>query len=139
MKLDYNDIKNRIKNTFVEVLQIDFIETEEMDTLEALMFVSQQFTQTTGVLHGGATIAFAETIAGVGSNALCKDGQYSVGMQISASHLSSAQLGDTVKAIGTLIHRGRTTHVWDVDVRSQKTGKLISSIRITNAIIQKPN
>ena len=100
------------------------------------MAVSQKVSQTMGVLHGGATITLAESVAGVGSNAICDEDEKCFGMQISASHISSAKIGDTVRAVGTIFHKGRSTHVWDVDIISVDTGRLVSAIRVTNAVVK---
>ncbi len=103
---------------------------------EALMPVTEDNQQTMGFLHGGATIALAETIGGIGSYAILPETEGCVGMQISASHISSANIGDNVVAKADLIHKGKRTHIWDVNIFSEKTGRLISSIKVTNAIIQ---
>lgn len=137
MRLNANNIEERIKDTFMEMLHIKFIESDDETSLEATMPVEKGFTQTMGILHGGATISLAESVAGVGSNNICAYDERSYGMQISANHISSAQVGDTVRARGSLIHKGHSTHVWDVNVISETTGKLISSIRVTNAIVKK--
>lgn len=137
MKLNTNNIQERIKDTLIETLNITFIESDDQTSLEAIMPVEKQLSQTMGVLHGGATISLAESVAGVGSNTLCAHDEQCFGMQISASHISSAKIGDVVRAIGTLQHKGRSTHVWNVDVFSETTGKLISSVRVTNAVVKK--
>lgn len=136
MRLDSNDMHEHVKNTLMETLNMKLIETDE-DTVEATMPVTPAHSQTMGILHGGATISLAETIAGVGSNLLCNSDERCFGMQVSANHISSAQIGDTVHATATIIHKGRTTHVWDVNVVSKNTGKLISVIRVTNAVVKK--
>jgi uncharacterized protein (TIGR00369 family) len=136
MKLDTNNIQERIKNTFLETLNITFIESDDPMSLEAVMPVTRQMTQTMGVLHGGATISLAESLAGVGSNNICASHERCFGMQISASHISSANVGDTVRAKGIIQHKGYSTHVWNIDVFSENTGRLISSIRITNAVVK---
>ncbi len=137
MKLNTNNIQERIKDTLIETLNITFIESDDQTSLEAIMPVEKQLSQTMGVLHGGATISLAESVAGVGSNTLCAHDEQCFGMQISASHISSAKIGDVVRAIGTLQHKGRSTHVWNVDVFSETTGKLVSSVRVTNAVVKK--
>ncbi|WP_236263893.1 PaaI family thioesterase [Dysgonomonas sp. Marseille-P4677] len=121
----------------METLDITFIESDDEMSLEAIMPVTQQMTQTMGILHGGATITLAESVAGAGSNALCAGDERCFGMQISASHISSAQVGEVVRAIGVIQHKGRSTHVWNVDVISDTTGKLISTIRVTNAVVKQ--
>ena len=106
------------------------------DRIEATMPVDERTRQPFGILHGGATLALAETIAGLGSMMLCKPDENMVGMQVSGNHVSSAHEGDTVRAIGTIIHKGRSSHVWNVDVLTS-TDKLVSSIRVVNSILKK--
>lgn len=137
MRLKHNNIEERIKNTLMDTLRMTFVESDDETSLEVLMPVARFNAQTMGVLHGGATIALAETAAGVASNNICAEDERCFGMQISASHISSAQMGDTVRAKANLIHKGRSTHIWNVDVTSETTGKLISSIRITNYVVKK--
>lgn len=136
MRLTTNNMRERAKNTLMDLLSITMIETDET-TVEMTMPVTQDHTQTMGILHGGATISLAETAAGVGSNLLCAGDERCFGMQISANHISSAEVGDTVHATATIVHKGRTTHVWDVNVVSQTTGKLISTVRVTNAVVKR--
>jgi uncharacterized protein (TIGR00369 family) len=137
MKIDKNDIQERIKGTLIETLNITFIESDDQTSLEATMPVVKGLSQTMGVLHGGATISLAESIAGVGSNNLCSGDEQCFGMQISASHISPAKVGDVVRAKGIIQHKGRSSHVWNIDVFSESTGHLISTIRITNAVVKK--
>lgn len=103
--------------------------------IEAVFEVSNQISQPFGLLHGGASLAIAESVAGMGSIYLCEEDQNVVGAQISANHISSARIGDQLLARGTLLHRGRLTHVWNVDIIRPATHKLISTIRVTNQII----
>ena len=104
--------------------------------VEATMPVDERTRQPCGSLHGGATLAVAETVAGLGSMILVKPDEIVVGMQVSGNHISSAHEGDTVRAVGTIIHRGRSSHIWNVDVFTS-TDKLVSSIRVVNSILQK--
>ena len=104
--------------------------------VEATMPVDQRTQQPLGILHGGASLALAETIAGYGSTILLKEGEILVGMQVSGNHISSALAGETVKGVATIIHQGRSTHVWNVDVVTQQ-GRLISTIRVINSILNK--
>lgn len=133
MRLDTNNIRERIKDTMMETLKIEFIETDE-PTLEMTMPVGKFNSQTMGVLHGGATIALAETAAGVASNLMCTEDESCYGIQISANHISSAQQGETVKAIAKPIHIGRSTHVWVVDIISLTNNRLISTVSVTNFV-----
>ncbi|TCO90033.1 uncharacterized protein (TIGR00369 family) [Bacteroides heparinolyticus] len=104
--------------------------------IEATMPVDHRTRQPFGMLHGGATLALAETIAGLGSTILCQPDEVAVGMQVSGNHISSAQEGDTVRAVGTIMHKGRSSHVWNVDVFTS-TGKLVSSVRVVNSVMKK--
>lgn len=104
--------------------------------IEATMPVDHRTRQPFGMLHGGATLALAETIAGLGSTILCQPDEVAVGMQVSGNHISSVQEGDTVRAVGTIMHKGRSSHVWNVDVFTS-TGKLVSSVRVVNSVMKK--
>ena len=106
------------------------------ERVEATMPVDERTRQPFGILHGGASLALAETVAGLGSMILCKPDEMSVGMQISGNHISSAHEGDTVRAVGVILHKGRSSHVWNVDVYTS-TDKLVSSVRVVNSIMKK--
>lgn len=104
--------------------------------IEAVMPVDGRTRQPFGILHGGATLALAETVAGMGSMLICEPDEIIAGMQVSGNHISSAHEGDTVRAVGTIIHKGRSSHVWNVDVFTS-TNKMISSIRVVNSVLKK--
>jgi Cof subfamily protein (haloacid dehalogenase superfamily) len=104
--------------------------------VEATMPVDERNRQPYGILHGGATLALSETVAGLGSMLICAPDEMAVGMQISGNHVASAHEGDTVRAVATIIHKGRTSHVWNVDVFTS-TNKLISTVRVCNSVMKK--
>lgn len=104
--------------------------------IEATMPVSQANCQPYGILHGGASLALAETLAGVGSQMYCREDEVAVGMQVSGNHVSSALLGDVVSAVAVPIHLGKTTHVWSVDIQNSQ-GILVSSVRVVNYVVKK--
>lgn len=104
------------------------------ERVEATMPVDYRTRQP--ILHGGATLALAETVAGLGSMIICEPDEIVVGMQVSGNHISSAHEGDTVRAVGTILHKGRSSHIWNVDVFTS-TNKLVSSIRVVNSVIKK--
>ena len=106
------------------------------DRIEATMPVDERTRQPFGILHGGATLALAETVAGLGSMISCQPDEVVVGMQVSGNHISSAHEGDTVRAVATIVHKGRSSHVWNVDVFTS-TNKLVSSIRVMNSVMKK--
>ena len=105
------------------------------DRVEATMPVDHRTRQPFGILHGGASLALAETVAGLGSMILCQPDEIVVGMQVSGNHISSAHEGDTVRAVATIVHKGRSSHVWNVDVFTS-TNKLVSSIRVVNSVMK---
>ena len=106
------------------------------ERIEATMPVDHRTRQPFGILHGGATLALAETVAGLGSMVICNPDEFVVGMQVSGNHISSAHEGDTVRAVATIVHKGRSSHVWNVDVFTS-TGKLVSSIRVMNSVMKR--
>lgn len=104
--------------------------------VEATMPVDERTRQPFGILHGGATLALAETVAGLGSMLLVQPDEIVVGMQVSGNHISSAHEGDTVRAVATILHRGRSSHVWNVDIFTS-TDRLVSSVRVMNSVMKK--
>ncbi len=104
--------------------------------VEATMPVDERTRQPFGILHGGATLALAETVAGLGSMIIVQPDEIVVGMQVSGHHISSAHEGDTVRAVGTILHKGRSSHVWNVDIFTS-TDKLVSSVRVVNSVMKK--
>jgi uncharacterized protein (TIGR00369 family) len=115
-------------------LGMEFISTPEADTCMARMRVDERNRQPFGFLSGGASLALAENVAGVGSSALCP-GCSCVGIEVSGSHVKAVAEGDTVTAYARLLHQGSTLHVWNVDIRDT-AGDLISSVRVTNYVIR---
>lgn len=116
-------------------LGMEFISTSEDDTCMARMLVDERNRQPFGFLSGGASLALAENVAGVGSSSLCP-GCACVGIEVSGSHVQAVSEGDTVTALARLQHRGKTLHVWNVEIRNS-AGELISTVRVTNYIINR--
>jgi len=114
-------------------LGMEFLSTPEPDTCMARMKVDGLNRQPFGFLSGGATLALAENLAGVGSMSLCPD-KISVGINVSGNHIRAVLEGDTVTAIGKLQYQGRTLHVWQVEVKDGK-GNLVSSVSVTNYVV----
>lgn len=129
------ELNDRSKNTLMGNLGIQYT-FASLDRVEATMPVDKRTRQPFGVLHGGASLALAETIAGVGSMIIAKPDEIVVGMQVSGNHLSSAPEGSTVRAVAGIIHQGRSSHVWDVNIYTD-TDKLVSSVRVINCILKK--
>ena len=123
------------KNTLMGTLGMQYTYASPQ-RVEATMPVDGRTRQPFGILAGGASLALAETLAGLGSMIACKPGEMAVGMQISGNHVSSAHDGDTVRGVDTPVHLGRSSHVWQVQVFTS-TGKLVSSVMVTNSIMNK--
>ena len=128
-------LNQRARHALMGNLGIQYTYASE-DRVEATMPVDERTRQPFGILHGGATLALAETVAGLGSMMLCQPNEIVVGMQVSGNHISSAHEGDTVRAVATIVHKGRSSHVWNVDVFTS-TAKLVSTVRVVNSILKK--
>ena len=115
-------------------LGMEFISTPEDDTCMARMRVDERNRQPFGFLSGGASLALAENLAGVGSTSLCPKCAC-VGIEVSGSHVKAVVEGDTVTAYARLQHKGSTLHVWQVDIKDT-ADELISTVRVTNYIIK---
>lgn len=99
----------------------------------ATMPVEPRHHQPLGYLHGGATVALAETVASVGAYLAAPDGHTAFGMEINANHLRPKREG-TLTATGEPLYVGRSTQVWSVEVHDER-GKLICVSRCTLAIV----
>ena len=128
-----NEIINS-KPNMSTALGMEFISTPESDTCMARMTGDERNRQPFGFLSGGASLALAENVAGVGSSSLCP-GCACVGIEVSGSHVKAVAEGDTVTAYARMIHKGTTLHVWNVDIKDT-AGDLISNVRVTNYIIK---
>lgn len=117
-------------------LGMEFISTPDPDTCQARMKVDERNRQIFGFLSGGASLALAENLAGVGSLALCPN-NICVGINVSGSHVKAVLDGDTVTATAHILHKGKTLHQWHVDIRNE-AGDLISSVEVTNFVMNKP-
>lgn len=123
-------------NSMIEHLGIEILPADADGTIRAEMPVDHRTCQPYGTLNGGASLALAETLAGEGSLALCGPNEISLGIQVSGNHISTVKVGGKVIAIGTLIHKGSGTHIWDVRITTPE-GKLVSTVRVVNYIVKK--
>ena len=117
-------------------LGMEVISTPAPGTCQARMKVDARNRQIFGFLSGGASLALAENLAGVGSLALCPN-NICVGINVSGSHVKAVLDGDTVTATAHILHKGKTLHQWHVDIRNG-AGDLISSVEVTNFVMNKP-
>ena len=118
-------------------LGMNFISTPDDDMVMATMRVDERNRQPFGFLSGGASLALAENLAGVGSSALCP-GKICVGISVSGSHVKAVVEGDTVTALPHLVQKGKRLHVWNVEINNS-AGELISTVTVTNYVIQPKN
>lgn len=124
-----------VPNTLLETLKISYTDVGE-DYLTAKMPVNSSVHQPQGILHGGATVALAETVASTASHLFIDTSIYIVkGLEISANHLKSKREGE-VFATARPIHKGRTTHLWEIRVEDEE-GKLISLCKLTTIVLKK--
>lgn len=127
---------NRLgKNTMSEFLGIQFIKVGN-NYLKATMPVNERTKQPLGLLHGGANVVLAETIASTAANAVIDlQHYYCVGLEINANHLKAVRTG-LVIATATPIHLGRTTQVWEITIVDEAGTKTCIS-RMTAAVITR--
>ena len=122
-------------NTMVEHLDMEVLEATP-DRVRVRMPVGPKVHQPYGLLHGGASVALAETAASIASALnIDREKQWAVGLEINANHLRAVRDG-FVTAEATPLHRGRATMVWSVELRDQD-GKLVCISRCTVAITPK--
>lgn len=125
------------RNGLVGSLGIQFTKIEE-GCIEGEMLLTEKNMRPDGILHGGANLAFAETLAGLGSMLMVDFSKFEVlGIQVNGSHTGVLKKGK-VRATAKIIHPGKQTHIWNVDLRNEE-GRLISTARVTNMIVKRDN
>ncbi|MFM7682239.1 MAG: PaaI family thioesterase [Bacteroidota bacterium] len=133
------DLINRMsKNTLMEQLGIECIDLGK-DYVVSRMPVDNRTHQPMGLLHGGASAALIESIGSMGSTLLIDlEKQQPVGLEINCNHVGGIKSGFVI-ATGKVIHAGKRTHLWQVDVREEGTDRLICTGRLTVMVIDKKN
>lgn len=136
-EIDLKQIQKWSTNTMVENIGIEFTGYGD-DYLEARMPVDHRTVQPYGLLHGGASVALAETLGSIAS-ALVIDinTQAAVGIEINANHLKAMRSGFVIGRV-TPIRLGHTLHVWNIEIKDEK-GNLVCVSRLTCAIVKKPS
>jgi len=123
-----------VEKTLLDSLGIEIIDLQK-GKIVATMPVDDRTRQPFGLLHGGASVALAETVASVGAYELVDQATEAVvGLEINANHIRSKRDG-LVTATGTVLHQGKTTMVWDIKITDEQ-GKLICVSRCTIAVIK---
>jgi len=125
------------KNTLMETLKIEFIDAGE-DFLVAKMPVNSTVHQPMGLLHGGASVALAESVGSAASHFFIDTKNQEVrGIEISANHLKSIREG-IVFGTARIIHKGKSIHLWEIKI-TDEAGNLISLCKLTNMVLTKDN
>ena len=123
------------KNTLMQTLEIEFIDAGE-DFLKAKMPVNSKVYQPMGLLHGGATVALAESVGSAASMIFINPHENEIrGIEISANHLKSKREG-VVFGTARIIHKGRSIHLWEIKITDEEDN-LISLCKLTNMILPR--
>ncbi|MCK9914399.1 hotdog fold thioesterase [Microbacteriaceae bacterium K1510] len=131
-----DELTRLTRGTLVDHLGIHFVEIGN-NRLVAELRVTPSTAQRMGFLHGGASLALAETVGSLASQmAVDRDAYAAVGLDINANHCRPVSAGEVVRAVATPLHLGRQTHVWEVRVETDDK-KLVCIARLTTAIKAK--
>lgn len=123
------------KNTLMETLDIEFTEVGE-DFLIARMPVTPKVHQPDGVLHGGASVALAESVGSAGAFIFLNSKDIIIrGIEIAANHVKSVRDG-FVYAHASILHKGRTTQLWQIKILNED-GALVSLVKLTTLTLPK--
>lgn len=120
------------RKTADEHLGIEFVEVGD-DYIVGRVPVDERTRQPYGLLHGGVSVVLAETLGSCGAAFSCPPGYRAVGLDINANHLRGVSSG-WVTGTARSVHRGRTTHVWQIELRDE-AGNMTCVSRITMAIL----
>jgi 1,4-dihydroxy-2-naphthoyl-CoA hydrolase len=128
-------LNQRSKNTMAEFLGIVFTDIQA-ESLTAIMPANERTKQPIGIVHGGANVVLAETVASTAANIVVDIANYyCVGLEINANHIRSVKEG-FVTAVARPIHLGRTTQVWQIDLYND-AGKQTCASRMTAAVVPR--
>jgi 1,4-dihydroxy-2-naphthoyl-CoA hydrolase len=123
------------KGTLMETLDIQIIDLGE-DYISGSMPVDHRTVQPYGILHGGASVALAETLGSLAAHLVVDSSKYfTVGMEVNANHLRPATKG-RVTGTAKPIHIGKSSHVWGIEIKNDE-GKMVCISRITMAIVSR--
>ncbi|RSD27536.1 hotdog fold thioesterase [Mesobacillus subterraneus] len=124
-----------LHNTLLGSLGIEVTELQKGKVI-ATMPVDERTRQPFGLLHGGASVALAETVASIGAFELVdQENEVVVGLEINANHIKAKRDG-IVTAVGTVVHQGKTTMVWDIKIMDEEEN-LVCISRCTIAVIKR--
>jgi len=114
------------------------VENIHDNSLVLSMPVTEEITQPLGLLHGGASCVLAESAGSIASNMVIDyNSSYALGLELNATHLGPAKVGDILIAVCLPIKIGRTIHSWDISITAQSRESIISKVRLTTFIKNK--
>lgn len=132
---DIKQLNGLLTNTVCEIVGVQFTEFGP-DFIRGTMPVDHRTVQSFGAVHGGANVILAETLGSFGANLAVDSTQYyCVGLDVNANHLRAVSQG-VVTGTAKLLHRGRTTQVWEIKIEDDK-GQLSCISRLTMACIKQ--
>jgi len=135
-KLSLKELNLMNRSSLMESLGIEYLEVKEGYVKARMPVDTRTIQPVANILHGGASLALAETIGSLGSILMVDADYFDVrGAQISANHVSPATSG-YVTGEARIIYQGNNTHLWNIDIRNEN-GELVSTARLTNFIIPK--
>ena len=127
--------KEGSNNTLMQTLEIEYIDAGE-DYLVATMPVNPRVHQPMGILHGGASVALAESVGSAASLMFINPEKQEVrGIEISANHVRSKREG-LVTATAKILHKGASIHLWEIRIVDENE-KLISLCKLTNMVLSR--
>lgn len=130
-------INSFMPNTLMETLDIVYVDIGD-NFLVATMPVTPKVHQPMGLLHGGASLALAESVGSTASHFLIDRDKYEVrGIEISGNHIKSVKDG-LVTATAKILHKGRRTHLWEIRIVNERE-ELVSLCKLTNIVLPKSN
>ena len=137
--ISVEDINKFMQGTLVAHLGMRATAAGE-DWIEATMPVDERTVQPFGILHGGASVALAESLGSIASTACIEDTQVqtAVGVEINANHLRPVRHGGAVRGRVSPLRVGRRLHVWHIEIRDVANDELVCVSRLTIAIIPRP-
>ncbi|OGX89696.1 hotdog fold thioesterase [Hymenobacter coccineus] len=137
MTLDEVKAWTATRPTLADALGIELTVLND-ECIEGRMPVDGRTHQPMGLLHGGASVALAETLGSIGAaSRVDPTKQACVGLEINANHLKGVRDG-WVRGRATPVHVGRSTQVWEIRITHEETGALVCLSRITMAVIDLP-
>lgn len=128
---DVNSINKKMNNTMISHIEIEIIEVGN-NYIKGTMPVNKNTKQPFGLLHGGASVALAETLGSIAANMCIEENKNAVGLEINANHLKAVRDG-FVEGTAKIIHLGKRTQVWEIKITNNEQISCIS--RLTMAVV----